>query len=159
MYTALQMEWSIQVSLHRVEACNKLPTASCCFLALLQEHSVASYICSASSVPYLTHVEAACIFMINNLLVDKSTWSALFWNSDHWLFSNSSEISLPSGLKSSKQLRTLAFKKIFYSQKLLPVISKTCLQETTSPKQLFAITIDPSRKKTKEHHWCSNKSP
>lgn len=43
----------------------------------------------------------------------------------------------------------LAFIKIFYFQQLLLVISKTCLEKTTFPKQLFAITIDPSRKKAR----------
>lgn len=98
--------------------------------------------------------------MINSLLVDKSTWWALFLNSDHWLFSNPSEIPLPSGLKLCAPeifqrivIYVSLHKKIWLChglcQQLLLVISKACLQKTTLPKQLFAITIGPRREKTR----------
>lgn len=45
----------------------------------------------------------------------------------------------------------LAFIKRFYFKQLLLVISKAGLQKTTFCKQIFAITIDPRRKKTKNN--------
>lgn len=45
----------------------------------------------------------------------------------------------------------LAFIKRFYFKQLLLVISKAGLQKTTFRKQVFAITIDPRRKKTKNN--------
>lgn len=161
----LHHRWSGQLRCLCMEKC----VISCqILLALswlsLKEHSVPSYLNFASSVAYLTRVEAACTFMTKSLLTDKSAWSVLL-NSDHWLFSNPSEISLPSGLKlcTLSIFQTIVTYVSLHKKIWLPTVIisdiKSMLTGNYFPQTAFCHYCRPKQKEKKEKHWHSNKTP
>lgn len=97
--------------------------------------------------------------MINSLLFDKSTWSALSLNSDRWLFSHPSEI--PSGLCTLEIFQRIFIYDSLHKKILLQTVItsdiKSRLTEDYLPQTNFCHYYRPKKKENKEYHWCSTK--